>query len=117
MTINGDDVMEASLLRPIEDQSEPSLTPEEEATLLGEGDGPSGAPSIAPLQAEISRFIEPAKWNTFPVTSTAHHCHPSLKREKSRKELMSIPTELASGSMLTWKGLASSQSGWKNFGL
>ena len=36
MTLNGDDVMEASLVRPADEESGPSHTPEEETTLLGE---------------------------------------------------------------------------------
>ena len=83
MTISGDDVMEVSLLRPVEEESGPSPTPEEEASLMGEGDGSLGAPGSDHLQVEISRFIEPAKWTTTPVTSTALHCYPSLKREQS----------------------------------
>ena len=83
MTINRDDVMEASLLRPIEEEAGPSSTPEEKTTLLGEGNGLTGAPVPAALQAEIPRFIEPAKQTTTPVTSTVPHSHPSLKREES----------------------------------
>ena len=75
--------MEVSLLRPVEEESGPSPTPEEETTLLGKGDGPSGAPGPAPLQAKVPRFVEPAKWTTTPVTSTAPHHLPSLKRGKS----------------------------------
>ena len=70
MTINGDDVMEASLLGPVEEQSGPSPTPEEEAILLCEGDGAPGAPGPAPPQAKISQFVEPAKQTTTPVTPT-----------------------------------------------
>ena len=57
ITIDVHDVMEASLLRPVEEESGPSPTLEEEAILLDEGDGPSVAPGPAPLQAEISQFI------------------------------------------------------------
>ena len=60
-------------------------TPEEETTLLGEEDELSGAPGPAPLQGEISRFIEPAKQTTTPVTSTVPHSCLSLKREESWK--------------------------------
>ena len=77
MTINGDNVMEASLLRPVEEESGSSPTPEEETILFGEGDGPSGVPGPAPLQVEISWFIEPAKQTTAPITPTAPHHHPS----------------------------------------
>ena len=83
MTLNGDDVMEASLLRTAEEESGPSPTPEEETTLLGEGDGLSGAPGPASIQAEIPRFVEPAKCTNTPVSSTTPHYCPSLKREKS----------------------------------
>ena len=83
MTFNGDDVMEASLLRPVEKELGPSLTLEEETALLGKENGLSGAPGPAPLQADIPRFVEPAKQTTAPVTSTVPHSHPSLKREES----------------------------------
>ena len=53
VTINGDDVMEASMLRPVGEESGPSPTLEEETTLLGKGNGLSGIPGPAPLQAEI----------------------------------------------------------------
>ena len=85
MTLNGDDVMEASLLRSVKEESGHSPTPEEETTLLGEGDGFSGAPGPAPLQGDIPRFVEPAEWITTPVTFTVLHSHPSFKREGSWK--------------------------------
>ena len=46
MTLNGDDVMEFSLLRPAEEELGPSPTPEEETTLVVKGDGPSGVPGM-----------------------------------------------------------------------
>ena len=85
MTPSGDDVMEVSLLRPDEEESGPSPTPEEEATLLGEGDGLSGVPGPTPQQVEIPRFIEPDEQTTTPVTSTAPCSHPSWKGKKSCK--------------------------------
>ena len=87
MTINGDDVMEASLLRPVKEESGPSPTPEEETTLLGKGNGLSGAQGPAPLQAEIPSFIEPAEQTTAPVTSTVPHSCPSLKTEESWEKI------------------------------
>ena len=57
MTINGDDVMETSLLRLVEEESGPSLTLEEETALLDKENGLSGAPGPAPLQVEIPRFV------------------------------------------------------------
>ena len=82
MTIHGDDVMEASLLRPVEEEAGCSPIPGEEAALLSEGDWSSGAQGPALIQVEISRSVEPAEQTTTPVTSTAPHHHPSLK-EKS----------------------------------
>ena len=41
MALNGDDVMEASQLMPVKEESGSSPTPEEESTLLGKGDEPS----------------------------------------------------------------------------
>ena len=50
MTINGDDVIKASLLSPVEEKLGPSPTPEEDTTLLGKGDGISGAPGPFPYK-------------------------------------------------------------------
>ena len=83
MTINGDDIMEASPLRPVEEELGPSPTPEEETTLLAGRDGSSGAHSPAPQQVENLRFIGLAEQTTAPVSSTAPHCCPSLRRGKS----------------------------------
>ena len=54
---NRDDVMEASLLRPFEEESGPSSSLEEETTLLEKGDGPSGAPGSSPQQAKNPSLI------------------------------------------------------------
>ena len=82
MTINGDDVMEACLLRPVEEEARPP-TVEEEATLLGKGHELLGVPGPAPQQVKIPMFIEHAEWTTAPVASTAPHSHPSSKGKKS----------------------------------
>ena len=52
MTINGDDMMEASLLGAGEEESGPTPTLDEEIALLVEGDGPLEALGPAPKQAE-----------------------------------------------------------------
>ena len=75
--------MEASLLVPAEEESRPSPTPEEEISLLSEGDGPLGVPGPTPRYAEIPRFVEPAEWTTTPVTSTVPCSCPSWKGKKS----------------------------------
>ena len=43
----------ASLLRPAEEELGPSSIPEEEATLLVKGDGPSDMPGPNPQQAVV----------------------------------------------------------------
>ena len=83
MTINGDNVLEASLLRPVEEESEPSPTPEEETALLTRGDELSGAPGPTPQHAKDPKLIELAKQTATPVTATEPHHHPSLRRGKS----------------------------------
>ena len=83
MSISRDGVMEASLLRPFEEEAGPWPTPEEETTLLGNGEGPSGASGSSPQQAKNPHLIELAEWAITPVTSTVPHCHPFLKRGKS----------------------------------
>ena len=83
MTLNGDDVVEAFLLRPTEEELRPSPTPEEETALLGKGDGPSGVPGPTPRHAEIPRFVEPAEQTTASVSSAVPHSCPSWKGKKS----------------------------------
>ena len=58
MTTNGNNVMEVSLLRPVEEESGAYPTLEEVTALLARGDGPSGAPGPAPQHAKNPRFIE-----------------------------------------------------------
>ena len=82
MTLSGDDIVEASLLRPTGEELRPSPTPEEETALLGEEDGPSGVPGPTPRHSEIPRLVEPAEQTTPPVTSTVFHSHPSWKGKK-----------------------------------
>ena len=52
MTIDRDDVMEASQLGPVEEEPRTS-TPEEEVTLLGRGARTTGDPSPAPQQGRM----------------------------------------------------------------
>ena len=85
MTINGDDVMDASLVVLVEEEPGPSPTPEKEATLLGKNTQTSGAPGPASQQVKSTRNVEPAEQTTTPVTFIApHHCS-FLKRWKSWK--------------------------------
>ena len=83
MTLNGDDVMEASLLRPADEELGPSPTPKEETSLMGEGDGPLGVAGPTPRYMEIPRFVEPAEWTTTPITTNVPHSCPSWKGKKS----------------------------------
>ena len=53
MTFNGDDVMEASLLRPFEEEPGPSPTPEKETALLGEEDDPQEPQALLPNKQRI----------------------------------------------------------------
>ena len=80
MTINGDDVMETSLLGLVEEAPGPSPTLEEESALLGEGARTAGAPGPASQQVKSARYVELAEQTTAPVTSITAHCHPSLKK-------------------------------------
>ena len=68
MTLKGDDIVEATLLRPTREEPGPSPTPEEEATLLDEEDEPSEAPGPSPRHSGIPRFAEPAEQTTAPIT-------------------------------------------------
>ena len=84
MNLNGEDIVEASLLRLIIEEPGPFPT-SEEAILLCEEDEPAEVSGPTPRHLEIPRYIEPAEWTTTPVTSTVPHleqeahCHPSQK--------------------------------------
>ena len=91
ITLYGDDVMEASLLDPAEEELRPSPTPEEEIALLGEGDGQPGVPGPTPRCMEIPRFIDSAEQTTAPVTSTVLHSCPPWKGKKSWEGMETDP--------------------------
>ena len=111
MTLNGDDIMEASLLRPAEGKLGPFLMPEEETSFLGKGDGRLEVPGPTPRHSEIPRFIEPAEQTT---TLLPHSQLPGRERSQS-KGLMLIPITPVSGSDLICRGIIGSQSGGRNF--
>ena len=67
MTIDGDDVLETSLLGLVEEEPRPPI-PEEEATLLGGGARTSGDPGPAPQQGKNASCAEPAKQTNAPFT-------------------------------------------------
>ena len=117
MSLNGEGVVEASLLRPTGEELGPSPTLEEENILLGEGDGPLGVPDHIPRHAEIPRFVELAKHTTDPVSSTAPTVAlPGKERSHGNGLTLTLITPV-SRSELIWRGLAGSQSGWRNFAL
>ena len=85
MTLNGDNVKEAkeaSLLRPAEQKLGSSPIPEEETTLLGEGDGLSWVLGPAPGHVEIPRFVEPAEQTIISIASTVPCSCPSCEEKK-----------------------------------
>ena len=61
MTLSGDDIVEASLLKPTGEEHGTLPTPEEETTLLGEEIKLPQLPGSPPERLEIPRFVEPAK--------------------------------------------------------
>ena len=101
MTLNGDDIVEASLLGLTREEPGPSSTPEEEAALLGKEDEPSEVPGSIPRHLEIPRFVEPTEQTTAPVTSTApclmpkSHSHPSWKGKKLWEGITIDPNNLS----------------------
>ena len=97
MTLSGDSVVEASLLRPTGEESGPFPTPEEETILLGKEDEPLGVPDPIPRQVEIPRFVEPAEWTTTPVTSTVPCNCPSWKGKKSWEGIDIDPNNSSQG--------------------
>ena len=84
MTISGDDIVEASLLRPTKEDPGPSPMPEEEAALLGEGSKEPETPGSAPEHSEVPKHEGPAKQiTTLPSHSSPQpHCHPNKKARK-----------------------------------
>ena len=67
MTLNGDDVMEASLLRPVEEESGPSPTLEEDITLLGEEMGSQKSQTLLPDKQRSPGLWN--LWNGLPLPS------------------------------------------------
>ena len=84
MTLNGDNIVEASLLRPTREELGSSPSPEEEVVLLGKEDGPLAVPDPTPTHVEIPRFVEPAEQTTAPVPCpVSQPCsHPPWKGRK-----------------------------------
>ena len=88
MTLKGDDIVEAILLRPTRGEPGPSPTTEEKTTLLGKEDEPLEAPGPSPRHLGISRFVEPAERTTTPITPAPSclapkpHSFPSQKGKK-----------------------------------
>ena len=61
MTLSGDDIMEASLLKPIEEEHGTSPTLEEEAILLSKEVVLPNIPGSLAECPEISKLVEPAE--------------------------------------------------------
>ena len=69
MTLSGDDIVKASLLKPTEEECGTTPTLEEEAILLGEEVELQEVPGSLPKWLEIPQFVEPAIWANAPSTS------------------------------------------------
>ena len=67
MTLKGDYIVEATLLRPTGDEPRPFPTPEEEAALPGKENDPSEAPGPSLRHSGIPRLVETAEQTTTPV--------------------------------------------------
>ena len=77
MTLSGDHILDASLLKPTEEEHGTSPTSEEEAILLGEGIKLPQVSDSLPKWPEIPKFVEPAEWITTP-SAVLHPLHPNL---------------------------------------
>ena len=69
MTLRRDDIVGASLLKPIGEEHGTSSTLEEEAALLGEEIETPQIPGSLPEWPEIPRSVEPAEQSTTPNAS------------------------------------------------
>ena len=68
MTLSGDDIVEASLLRSREEEWGTSLTSEEKAVFLSKEVKPPKVPSSSLEHPELPKAVEPAEWTTTPKT-------------------------------------------------
>ena len=114
MTLNGDNVVKASLLRLTGKELGPSSTPEEETALLGKKDGPLGILSPTPRHSEIPRLAEPAEQTTTPGTSTASHSQPSWKEKKLWEGIDVNPNNPSKWVQTCLERADGSQSGGRN---
>ena len=93
MTLSGDDIIEASLLKPTKEECGTSPTPEEEAILLGKYVGPPDVPGSLPECPEFSKLAEPTEQtdalSTSPPPSPVPQLsfHPSSKAKKPQREI------------------------------
>ena len=99
MCLKGDEIVEDLLFEPISNKPITSPTPEEEATLLGEEQGPMEAPeATASLQECLGtpEHKEPTKWMDIwgtPAPSKPHHdLSQKTKRSWQRIDPPSPPT-------------------------
>ena len=68
MTLKGDYIVEAILLRPTREEPDPSPTPEEDAALLDKEEEPPEVPGPSPRHLGIHRFVEPTEQTTASIT-------------------------------------------------
>ena len=105
MTINGDDVMEASLLRPVEEESGPVPTLQEEAAPSWAREmGPQEPQALLLLQAEISQFHRTSQAGYHSSHFHCTHCCPSLKREVLGRDWCQSQQHWSVGPSLLEKG-------------
>ena len=72
LILNGNEIAEASLLRPIKGECGTSPAPEEEATLLGDIKPKikhKTEPPQVPEQLEIHEQVQPVEWIAAPTAS------------------------------------------------
>ena len=117
MTLSGDDIMVASLLKPTEEEHGTSPMQEEKAILLGEEVILPKVPGSLLECLEISKLVEPVKQTNAASTSLAPSpttqpgCHTSRKVKTPWREIELIWTIQKSGSTPTCRGMEECQNG------
>ena len=91
--LNGEEIVDASLLRPAWGECRSSSTPEKKATLLGDHRCEIKCkiePPPVPEQLEICEFVQPAEWTAAPTASLpSSPSQPGhLPSQKAKKSLV-----------------------------
>ena len=121
MTLSGDNIVEASILKPTEGECGTFLTLEEEVILLGKEVRLPEVPGSLLETLEIPKLVEPPEQTNDPSTSPhpspvpQPSFHPSQKAKNPRDRLGPIQTMQESGFTPTCRRMKECQNGGASF--